>query len=123
MSKQDLKLIGIILTIALIMLICLNSIPKMKNGIAKVYYDNQLIQTIDLNIDQTNIIQGEKGDIKIEVQNNQIRVVSETSEKHLCSKQGWIKNTTQSIVCLPNKVVIKIENNSEADKDLDTIVK
>lgn len=39
--------------------------------------------------------------------------------KQICSKTGWIKYSNQSIVCLPNKIIVTIVN--EKDNDLDTI--
>ena len=45
----------------------------------------------------------------------------EESPLHLCSKQGFIEESYESIVCLPNKIVIKI--SSKKKKDLDTILR
>ena len=56
--------------------------------------------------------------MKIEVKNKKIRVITENSPLHLCSKQGFISKSYETIVCLPNKIVIKIEN----DKNLDGVV-
>ena len=31
------------------------------------------------------------------------------------AKQGYISKSYESIICLPNKIVIKLENNSDID--------
>ena len=56
----------------------------------------------------------------IEVLDYKIRVVEENSPLHLCSKQGFIDKSYETIVCLPNKVVIKLVSDSEG---LDGVVK
>ena len=49
------------------------------------------------------------------VKNKKIKVLKEDSPLHLCSKQGYISKSYESIICLPNKIVIKLENNSDID--------
>ena len=109
MNKNDIKLVVIVL-IVIILLFSLTLFRKKAN-IANVYYENELILEIDLSINKTYEVDGYNGKIKIEVLNNQIRVVEENSPRHLCSKQGFISNSGQSIICLPNKIIIELPNN------------
>ena len=44
-----------------------------------------------------------------------IRVIEENSPRHLCSKQGYIKDSMESIICLPNRIVIEIDTIEELD--------
>ena len=118
MNKNDIKLIIIVLLIT-ISLFSLSLFQK-KSSIARkanVYYANDLILEIDLNINKTYEVEGDNGKVVIEVLDNQIRVVEENSPYHLCSKQGFISNSGQSIICLPNKIIIELPNN-----ELDTEV-
>ena len=115
MNKNDIKLVLILLFIILAFF-TYKSINNSKDKIAKVYYNDKLIKTISLNEDNIYTVEGYNGEVVIEVKNNKIRVIEETSEKNLCSKQGY----GDVIVCLPNKIVIKVEND---DKKLDGVVK
>lgn len=115
MNKNDIKLIIILLTIILAFFIYKN-INNSKEKIAKVYYNNDLIKTISLSEDNIYTVEGYNGEVVIEVKNRKIRVIKETSEKNLCSKQGY----GEIIVCLPNKIVIKVENDNN---ELDGVVK
>jgi hypothetical protein len=121
MNKQDFKLIGIILFIILLLFI-----PSLINNDvaskAYVYYDNHLIKTIDLSVDKTleYTVKGYNGDVVIETEKNKIRVKRETSPLNLCSKQGWVTSSLESIVCLPNKIVIKIESTKS---NVDAVVR
>lgn len=122
MNRQDVILIICILIIcALIYVVGLNVNSKGPTK-ANVYYDNKVVLSLDLSIEQTKeyTVKGYNGDVVIETQKNKIRVKKETSPLHLCSKQGWVSSTTESIVCLPNKIVIKLES---ADNQIDAVVR
>lgn len=106
MNKKDKKLIIIILIIALIFII-LKKLDKKTYEYAYVYRKNEVIEKIDLSIDNTYEVEGKLGVVKIEVIDGKIRVKEEVSNYHLCSKQGFINNN-ESIVCLPNEIVIKL---------------
>lgn len=117
MNKSDIKLIIIILFITIVMLF-VYFINKEEADIALVYYDSSIVLTIDLNINNIYEVDGQLGKVKIQVENKQIKVIEENSPYHLCSKQGFIKNKGESIICLPNKVIIELPND-----DIDTEVK
>jgi len=114
MNKSDIKLIVIIIFISIILLLIINLTKKDSNK-ALVYYKDEIIKEIDLSIDDKYTIQGENGNIVIEVKNNMIRVIEENSKNNLCSKQGFISESYESIVCLPNKVVITISKDNNYD--------
>lgn len=122
MNKSDIKLIIIILLIAITVLFVIAIIDKNNSKEALVYYDNNLVLTIDLNESEEKIykVDGFNGEVKIIAGNGKIKVDEEESPLHLCSKQGFIEESYESIVCLPNKIVIKI--SSKKKKDLDTIL-
>ena len=115
MNKSDIKLVLMLLFIILIFF-TYKILDNNKNKIAKVYYEDKLIKTIFLDKDELYTVEGYNGEVVIEVKKNKIRVIEETSEKNLCSKQGY----GDVIVCLPNKIVIKVEND---DNKLDGVVK
>ena len=112
MNKNDFKLIFILIIFIIILFPFFNI---KNNDKALVYYKNELILSIDLNIDKTYEVNGKNGTVKIVVKDNKIKVDSENSPKHICSKQGYISKSYESIVCLPNEIVIKIENKEEID--------
>lgn len=122
MNKSDIKLIIIILLIAIISLFVIAIINNNSSKKALVYYDNNLVLTIDLNNNEENVyfVDGYNGIVKIITKDGKIKVDEENSPLHLCSKQGFIENTYENIVCLPNKVIIKITSSKK--NDLDAIV-
>ena len=109
MNKNDIKLVVIVLII--IILLFSLALFRKKANIANVYYENELILEIDLSINKIYEVDGYNGKVKIEVLNNQIRVVEENSPYHLCSKQGFVSKSGESIICLPNKIIIELPSD------------
>ncbi|HHX17003.1 MAG TPA: NusG domain II-containing protein [Mollicutes bacterium] len=122
MNRYDFILISVILFVCLLFLGITYINGEKDANVAYVYYDNKLVKTIDLRIDETKeyIVKGYNGDVVIETKKNQIRVKEEKSPLNLCSKQGFISSSLETIVCLPNKVVIKIESSND---ELDAVVR
>lgn len=106
MNKNDIKLIIVILIIIIILLI---TKKEIKGTTASVYYEDKLIKEIDLTKDATYSVNGYNGQIILEVKQNKIKVLEETSKNHICSKQGY----SNLIICLPNKIIIKVNNIEE----------
>ncbi|MGI6644955.1 MAG: NusG domain II-containing protein [Bacilli bacterium] len=82
--------------------------------VVSVFVENQKIDTLNLNEDQTKIYYKEDypiflDDITLEIKNGKVRVEKEESPRHYCSIQGFTKNVGQPIVCLPNSFYIVIE--------------
>ncbi|MCX7715781.1 MAG: NusG domain II-containing protein [Clostridia bacterium] len=80
--------------------------------IAKIYHNGECIKTIDLNAVSEPYeftVETEHGKNTVRVEFGRIRIVDASCPDHICVNQGWISDGTAPIVCLPNKLVIKIE--------------
>ena len=121
MNKSDKKLLGVILIIILSLFLFLFFFSSDSKKNALVYFEDELLLTIDLSNSDISYyeVDGLLGKVKLEVVDGKIRVIEENSPNHICSKQGFIKESYEVLVCLPNKVVIKIEEQTE----IDTVVK
>lgn len=118
LNKFDIILIISLICISFIFII-INKLNSKAGKFANVYYDNKLVKKIDLSINKTYNVKGYNGNVKIVVKNNKIKVEKEKSPLHLCSKQGYISKSYESIICLPNKIVIEIDSK----ENIDTVVK
>ena len=119
MNKQDKMLILIIFIIFIILFLVFKITEKKDNLNALIYYENNLILTIDLNTEEKEyIVDGYNGKVKLLAGNGKIKVSDEISPLNLCSKMGYISKSYEQIVCLPNKIIIKIDSKDE----LDTVV-
>jgi hypothetical protein len=120
MNKQDIILITIILIIVGSIALVFKLTEKKNISNALVYYEDKLVLTIDLTLEeQEYVVDGYNGPVTITAGKGKVKVEDEDSPLHLCSKQGYISKSYESIVCLPNKIVIKLED----DSSLDAIVK
>lgn len=111
--------LGVIVLLSFILMNLLLS-TESDEKYAVIYYEGNEVERIDLKaITDTKeyIVMGKNGPVYIEAEPGKVRVTEETSPLHLCSVQGWSDSPIQPIVCLPNKIVIKIESNEESDYD------
>ncbi len=72
---------------------------------------NMVGKTIDINT--------KFGYNKIEIGDERVRVIEADCPDKLDVKQGWISSPGEVIVCLPNRLVIKIVAEDENDKEYD----
>lgn len=119
MNQSDKLLFQCVLLSAFLFFCIFQLIPKEKGSIAVVTYQNQKVLEIDLSQNKTYQVDGKNGKITIVVKNGKIKVAKENSPYHVCSKQGYIESSNESLVCLPNELIITIQGKS----DVDTIVK
>jgi hypothetical protein len=67
----------------------------------------------------------EGGEAMLEVAAGRVRVLpmpDHLCSKHICSKTGWIGKPWQVIVCLPNKIIVRVVGQKETG-DIDLIAK
>lgn len=113
LNRSDKILVIFILISSLVLYATMEFFVKATTSaqtVAVVTYKDTEIMRIDMAKNGTYTVQGTLGDVVIEVLDGQVRVEKETSPYHLCSIQGWVQYTGIPIVCLPNHIVILIEN-------------
>ena len=74
----------------------------------------------DLNIDKDIIIEGLLGESKILIKDNHIQFLESPCKDKLCVKAGILKNSP--LICMPNGIIIRFENNFDKDTEIDSIV-
>jgi hypothetical protein len=85
------------------------------------YYDREVLR-IDMSVDGDYVVEGTLGDVFIEVRDRRIRVEKETSPFNICSIQGWVEFANVPIVCLPNNIIIIIQNAQANPNNEDAII-
>ncbi len=116
-KKNDIILIGVIVVLALAVILFL-SLSKKEGSRVVVTVDKKPYQTFDLNKDTTFTVEdGQGGYNTFMIENNTVDMLEASCPDKICVNHKPIRYNHESIVCLPNKVVLTIESeeNSEVD--------
>lgn len=135
-NKNDWILIGVILLIALVSSIGVtiySSNNEETDGVATVYYNSDSILEISLvdgsyqiiddsrvvSIDEENHIYHVLGSnsygVYIQYEDNKVAVIDEESPKNICQYQGATNSSLYPLTCLPNNIVIVIEQSDSVE--------
>lgn len=74
----------------------------------------------DLNNEMEIIVDGLLGESKILIKDNHIEFLESPCRDKLCIKAGILKNAP--LICMPNGIIVRFENNFEDDIKIDSIV-
>ena len=94
--------------------------PGSEGTYGVVYVDGKEVQRYDLSQNTEDTITGVNGTNVIKVQDGKISVVSADCRDQICVNHVPINRENESIVCLPHKVVIEIQNGE--DNSIDAVV-
>lgn len=117
-SNKALIIIFVSIIILSVLAVLIGNSKTYETKIATIYKDGVIVKKIDLNaVESPYIIDiGEHNHVLVE--KGKISMHSADCPDQLCVKQGAITNGMYPIVCLPNKVVISIE---EGDEEIDAM--
>lgn len=107
-------LIICIIVILSVFLFLLYRIFSHDGKTAVITVDSEVINTINLEAEKnlTFKLYGHE-DVIIELKDGQIRVLSSDCPDKICVNRGFISQVGESIICLPNKLIIEIRDDYE----------
>lgn len=124
MKKQDMKLTfckGDILAIGLVAAVAIlvgvffwTSFGAEEGSMVAVYQDGALQTELSLSQDTEYVVEGAYTN-KIVVKDGKAAIAESDCPGTDCVHSGWIHEAGRSIVCLPNRVELRIEGASEVD--------
>jgi len=126
MRKKDLRIFlkpsfgDFIIVIFIIATIFLYS-AKMKgtdNFLVIVEINGKIKYTLHTTVDTIISSNGYKGPFSFEIKDKKVKMKNSTCPLHICVKQGWIKNSNEMIICIPNRIKISFSGS-----DYDAITK
>lgn len=74
----------------------------------------QIVKTAALTHAQSFSVDGPLGTTEIEIEPGRARVAADPSPRQLCVKQGWLTQSGQAALCLPNQVSLEIRGRTAA---------
>lgn len=92
------------------------------DGQVIIYYKNDIINTLPLNKDTKYEIDISDRKNTLEIKNNKVNMIDANCKDKLCVHEAKIQYNNQTIVCLPNMIVLKIESNND-DSEVDAVAR
>jgi hypothetical protein len=119
-TKFWICVIGAILVITSIIVI-FQYTQNTAGNTAEIYQNGVLIRTVSLAADtEFTITNADGGYNTIQVKDGAISVIDASCRDKICVHEGAISSAAKPIVCLPNKLVIKV--SSAAPSKIDVVV-
>ena len=113
--KADIFAIAIVAVIAvLVSSIFWTSVGSDEGSVVSVYQAGSLIREIPLETDTEFVIVGDYENV-ITIKDGKAAITKSNCPGTDCVHSGWIHEAGRSIVCLPNRVELRIEGASEVD--------
>ena len=128
MTPGDKVLIVVLLILSLSSYITIRSLfPHDTDKVALIELNGKEVMRLSLNPQipsRTRHLKLDKGEAIFDVSRGKIRILpmdDKLCSRHICSKTGWIEKPWQMIVCLPNKISVRIiGRKKEGEVDLIT---
>lgn len=128
MKKADIFVIFLIIISSFLIYFFTNKLPKEDNAASKkvvitvdgkIYKEVELKENTHLDID----INTQYGDNEVHIENGEVQMFESDCKDKICMKMGKISLTGDSIICLPNRLMVKIVEDKPSDESLDMIIK
>ena len=113
-QKGDILAVAVPLVLAVV-LFCAFLPGKAQEALkAEIYLDGRLVKTVSLREEQSFVLEGDWRNT-VSVKDGRICVSHSDCPGEDCVHSGWISEPGRSIVCLPNRVEVRITGASEVD--------
>ena len=118
LKKRDVILIVSLLIVGIIALVIWHFIYSVDGKYVTIEQRDNLIGIYPLNVDKEIKIE-HRGEVvnKIVIEDGYCYMEEAECPDHLCIKQGKVNKSGQTIVCLPNRVVVTVVDSNNSDYD------
>lgn len=83
-----------------------------KDIVEKILIDHSIDKKYSFKFkDEVGFLQVKNGKVRM------LRMNDDICPRKICSETGWIENSIETIVCLPNKIVVSLEQKNENNED------
>lgn len=112
----DLILIGLLTLVIIVSFLTIHFI-RIEGKFVAIYVEGNLIYRLSLEEDTEIKVRGIMGLTKIRVEQGRVTVVEAPCPNKICKKMGKISRSGEILVCVPNRIVVRITGkiNSEID--------
>ncbi len=103
--------------VALAVFLIMSSVAKASGPgeTAVVEVNGREVMKISLRENRDYTVDGFRGKTYISVLSGEVRVTDSDCPDKLCVRMGWVSQSDASVVCLPNRVVIRVMGSGAYD--------
>ncbi len=84
-------------------------LPKKKGEKVIISVDKTNDFVYPLNQDREIIVKGKLGEAKVVIREGKVRILDSPCPLKICENKGWISKKGDFIICVPNRIIIRIE--------------
>ena len=115
--RNDIILICSVIVFTLIILVAITLINKTGSEVI-IEQNSKQVAVLDLNKDQEyNLYNGGKICNTVIIKNGEAYMIYADCKDKICVNHNKISKNNESIICLPNKVIITVTNSKNNDVD------
>lgn len=113
-KKWDIPLYFILILVPLYLFYSAFNLKEIKAKNVEVFINGKLKYRYKLSKEKKIVqIEVANGIEEMEIKDNKVIKIKSTCKNRICEKQGHISNSGDSIICVPNKEIIKITGEEE----------
>jgi hypothetical protein len=107
--KKELLLILTLLFIACVLFVVNHFLYAAPAKQVQISVNGEVVKNLDLNKDTELLVEGYQGGTnRVVIKGGKVHISEATCPDKICIHQGWIEHTGESIVCVPNHVIVTI---------------
>lgn len=115
--KNDIILIATVIVLTLIILVAITLINKTGNEVT-IEQNGKQIAVLELNKNQEfNLYNDNEICNTVVINNGEVYMSFANCEDKICVKHNKISKNNESIICLPNKVIVTVTNSKNNEVD------
>lgn len=125
-KKADILVIFLIILTSFFIYFFTNKLPKENENSSKkvvITVDGKIFKEVSLNKDIDIEINSQYGNNVVHIENGEVQMFESDCKDKICMKMGKISLNGDSIICLPNRLMVKIVDDAPDDESLDMIIK
>lgn len=123
MKKRDLYLAAALLLAAGILFLVMRIGNQKEGSQVKITIDGEIYGVYSLWEEQEIEMKEPAGENRIRIEDGKVRMIAADCPDGYCMEQGEIHRVTETIVCLPHRVVVEVITQEETEDSMDVIAK
>ena len=109
--KSDLVAVAVVVCLIAASVLFFYGRPKTDAGSVEVYQSGKLLYSFSLYENRSFTVGGDYENTVV-IENGTVRIESSTCPGHDCVHMGSISSTGQNLICLPNRLEIRLSGDS-----------